>query len=153
MQIKELIDKPNFIEQKKLFQHYSQLEKLLNELKKKDLSKDVIKAVNDEVEHVNASSGSELELRKVIKKRTSRLFKIIEQKDKIVSKNHYRNIWLGVGMAIFGLPIGVIFGVLYDNMALLAIGLPVGMVIGIAVGTQMDKKAFKAGRQIDLEII
>lgn len=89
----------------------------------------------------------------MIKKRTSRLFKIIEQKDKIVSKNHYRNIWLGVGMAIFGLPIGVIFGVLYDNMALLAIGLPVGMVIGIAVGTQMDKKAFKAGRQIDLEII
>jgi hypothetical protein len=37
-------------------------------------------------------------------------------------------------------------------MAFLGIGLPVGMVIGMAVGSGMDKKAFEAGRQLDLEI-
>jgi hypothetical protein len=37
-------------------------------------------------------------------------------------------------------------------MAFLGVGLPIGMAMGMAIGTDMDKKAFKEGRQIDLEI-
>lgn len=36
--------------------------------------------------------------------------------------------------------IGVAFGLLMGNIALLSIGLPIGMGIGVAVGTSLDKK-------------
>jgi hypothetical protein len=57
-----------------------------------------------------------------------------------------------LGIAVFGIPIGVIFGASLDNMAYLAIGLPIGLVIGIGVGAVMDQKALKEGRQLDIEI-
>ena len=55
-------------------------------------------------------------------------------------------------MAAFGIPLGVAFGTSAGNMGLLGVGLPIGMVIGMAVGSDMDKKAFKDGKQLDLEI-
>ena len=67
-------------------------------------------------------------------------------------KKHYRNTWLAVGMAAFGIPLGLAFGATLGNMAFLGIGLPIGMVFGMSVGTNMDKKAFEEGRQLDLEI-
>jgi drug/metabolite transporter (DMT)-like permease len=69
-----------------------------------------------------------------------------------VTKNHYRNTWLALGMGVFGIPLGVTFGVSLGNMGLLGIGLPIGIVVGLAVGSVLDKKAFEAGRQLDLEI-
>ncbi len=33
-----------------------------------------------------------------------------------------------------------------------ALGIPIGMGIGIAMGSGMDKKAFKEGRQLDIEV-
>ena len=92
------------------------------------------------------------ELRKQIKNTQSGIIKLIEKEHKLVTKNHYRNTWLVVGMAVFGIPLGVAFGASLGNMAFLGIGLPIGMAIGSAVGTAMDKKAFEEGRQIDLEI-
>ncbi len=58
---------------------------------------------------------------------------------------------MSLGMAAFGLPLGVVFGSSTGNMGLLGIGLPIGMVIGMGVGSKMDKKAFEEGRQLDLE--
>lgn len=81
-----------------------------------------------------------------------RMVNTLEKEVKLVPKNHYRNRWLALGMAAFGLPMGVVFGISLGNMAFLAIGLPIGMAIGIAVGTGLDKKASEEGRQLDVEI-
>jgi len=35
---------------------------------------------------------------------------------------------------------------------MLGIGLPIGMAIGVKVGSNMDKKAFNEGRQLDFEV-
>ena len=53
----------------------------------------------------------------------------------------YRMQWLGIGMAVFGVPLGVGIGMALHNMAFIGIGLPIGLVIGIAVGTAKDKQA------------
>jgi drug/metabolite transporter (DMT)-like permease len=87
-----------------------------------------------------------------MKKTQTQIIKLIEKKHKLVTKNHYRNTWLAIGMAVFGIPLGVAFGTSLGNMALLGIGLPIGMAIGMGVGTGMDKKALEEGRQLDLEI-
>jgi hypothetical protein len=35
-------------------------------------------------------------------------------------------------------------------LGFIGIGLPIGMAIGMIVGTNMDKKAFTEGRQLDV---
>ena len=152
MKIKELKNRPDIDQHKKLFASYSQFEKLLIELRRKDLFDETVNSINDGIDKVNSVLESEKELRKQIKTAQSRIIKLIEKNHKLVTKNHYRNTWLAVGMAVFGIPLGVAFGASLGNMAFLGIGLPIGMVIGIAVGSGMDKKAFEEGRQIDLEI-
>jgi hypothetical protein len=122
------------------------------ELRTKELPNETINSINDGIDQINSVSESEKVLRRQINKTQSRIIKLIEKEHKLVTKNHYRNTWLAVGMAAFGIPLGVAFGASLGNMAFLGIGLPIGMAIGIAVGTGMDKKAFEEGRQIDLEI-
>ncbi len=152
MEIKELKKRPNIDQNKKLISAYAQFDKLLTELNKKELPEEIINSINNGIDQLNSVSKSEKELRKQIRKTQSSILKLIEKVLKLVTKNHYRNTWTAIGMAGFGIPIGVAFGTSLGNMGLLGIGLPIGMVIGMAVGSGMDKKAFEEGRQLDLEI-
>jgi len=136
----------------KLFKSYNQFVELLNELKKRELSEDLIKSVNLSVDKINSSTLKGKQLMKFIKKEQSSILKQIEKERKIVPKNYYRNLWLALGMSAFGLPIGVALGLSVGNIGLLAIGLPIGMAIGLAFGSSLDKKAFNEGRQLDIEI-
>lgn len=120
-------------------------------MKKKELPEPIVTKINKGVDQINALSESEPKLTKQIKKTQASIIKLIEKELKLVPKNHYRNTWLAVGMAAFGLPVGVAVGASLGNMAFLGVGLPIGMAIGMAVGSGMDKKAFKEGRQLDME--
>ena len=64
----------------------------------------------------------------------SQIINLLEKELKLVPKNHYTTTWLALGMTIFGLPIGVVFGSSLGNIGLMAIGLPIGMAIGMGVG-------------------
>ncbi len=150
MEIKELNKKPGIEQNKELIRAYTQFDKLLTELKKKEIPIEIVNSINNGIEQINSVSESEKELRKKIRKTQSGIIKLIEKEHKLVTKNHYKNTWLTVGMAAFGIPLGIAFGTSLGNMGLLGIGLPIGMIIGI--GTTMDKKAFEEGRQLDLEI-
>ena len=152
MKINELNQKPEIDTNIKLKEAYLQFEKLLIEMRKKELPDSLVVTINAAIEELNSISGSGDELRKIVKKKQTRIIELLEKDLKLVPKNHYRNLWLALGMAAFGIPLGVAFGASFGNMAFLGIGLPIGMAIGIAVGTGMDKKAFKEGRQLDLEI-
>lgn len=150
MKIKDLIKRPTITNNEKLIGPYTQFTELLKVLESKELPEEIINTINNGVDKVN--SVSESELRKQLKKTQTEIIKLIEKELKLVTKNYYRNTWLAVGMAAFGIPLGVAFGASLGNMAFIGIGLPIGMVIGIAVGTNMDKKALEEERQIDLEL-
>jgi hypothetical protein len=152
MEIKELNKRPSIDENKKLISAYAQFDKLLTELKKKELPEEIAKYINTGIDQINSFSESEKELKKQIRKTQSGILKLIEKELKLVTKNHYRNTWLAVGMAVFGIPLGLALGTSIGNMGLLGIGLAIGMVIGMAVGAGMDKKAVESGRQLDIEI-
>lgn len=152
MEIKELKNRPGINQSSKLNSAYVQFNNLLNELRTKKLSDETLKAINNGIDKLNAVSDSDKDLAKQIKSTQSHIIKLLEKDHKLVTKNHYRNLWLALGMAAFGIPLGVAFGAVLDNMALLAIGLPIGMLIGIAVGIRLDKKALAEGRQIDVEL-
>ncbi len=152
MEINELKKRPTIDENTKLSKAFNQFEKLLLELRKKTLSNEITNFINEGIDKINSSSDSDKSLTKQIKKTQSSILKKLEKELKLVPKNYYRNLWMGLGMAAFGLPIGVALSTSLGNMAFLGIGLPVGLALGLSVGTEMDKKAFKEGRQIDMEI-
>ena len=152
MEIKELNIRQGIDQNRRLMKAFNQFEQVLAELRKKEIPEEIISTINNSVDRINTASEPEKELRKLIRKAQSLILKMIEKELKFVTKNHYRNTWLAIGMSVFGIPIGVIFGTSIGNMGLLGIGLPIGMVIGIAIGTGMDKKAFEEGRQLDLDL-
>ncbi|WP_228445173.1 MntP/YtaF family protein [Chryseobacterium shandongense] len=131
---------------------YDQLQQLLNELEKKKISAETVEKINRETAIINSTALRDKDLHKVLKQKQNDIIKLLEKEHKIVPKNYYRNLWMAVGMGAFGLPIGVAFGLLMHNIALLSIGLPIGLGIGVVVGSSLDKKAEAEGRQLNVEI-
>ncbi|MBB6610925.1 hypothetical protein H7F15_07750 [Pontibacter sp. Tf4] len=152
MEIIPLTPRPETEQNEKLRRNFIQFENLLNELRTRQLPADIIAHINNEVSLINAAPASEKELAKQISRSQSGILKRIEKELKLVPKNHYRNLWLALGMSTFGLPFGVVFGLSLGNMAFLGIGLPIGMAIGVALGTALDNKAEKNGTQLNLEM-
>lgn len=150
--ISDLKRRPGIESNSKLQKTLLQLEKLLAELEKQELNHTLVTSINKEIVALNSIPTSYKNLRKQIIKGQTNIIKIAEKELKLVPKNYYRNLWLAIGMAVFGLPIGIIIGFALNNMAFLGIGLPMGLAVGIAIGTGMDKKAQEEGRQLDIEI-
>ena len=145
MNIIELKERQNISGDIKLSRIYGQLGELLKELKKKELPHKIIESVNQDIEELNSSTLTGIELRKLVKQKQTKIIKLVEKELKITPKNHYRSFWFALGL-IFGSGIGVGFGIS------IGIGIPIGMIIGLAIGSAMDKKAFEEGRQLDVEI-
>ena len=59
---------------------------------------------------------------------------------------------MAIGIALFGVVLGTVFGVVMDNMAFIGLGIPLGVGIGLTIGRRKDKKAFDQGNQLDIEI-
>lgn len=152
MEIKELSKRPNIEQNKRLTRKYIYFEKLIVELKKKNLPSEIVNSVNNDIEQTNTFSGSDKNLLKQIRKAQSSILKLIEKELKLVTKNHYRNRWLAIGMAGLGIPIGAALGTSVGNMSLVGLGIILGMIFGITIGMAMDKKAKENGYQLDLEI-
>lgn len=151
MEIKELKKKANIEQDKKLNKRYTYFEKLIIELEKKEIPSEIIDTINQDIYAVNSFSGSDKDLRKLIRKSQANIFKLIEKELKLVPKSHYMTRWMAIGMTVFGIPLGTAFGASLDNMGLLGIGLPIGLAIGLAIGAGMDEKAAKEGKQLDLD--
>lgn len=113
MEIIELVKRYNIELDKKLTNRYVNFEKLITELKKRNIPSEIVNSVNQNIEDVNSFPGSNKDLLKQLRKAQSRILKLIEKELKLVTINHYRNMWLAVGMAAFGIPFGVSLG----NMA------------------------------------
>ena len=152
MGINELRKRKGIGENKQLIDAYIQFEKLLTQLRKRKLPDEVVQAINTNLDLIDPDPGTEEDLRKQLRKTQSDILRLIEKELKLVPKNHYRNVWLALGIAAFGVPLGVVFGASLGNMGYLAIGIPFGLSIGLAIGTGLDKKAADEGRQLDVEI-
>lgn len=151
MDISRLNDRPEIASDSKLLHAYTQLGALLEELRLRDLPLGVLALINQEVEALNevrfAGNGSGFA--KLVKQAQGRILKVIERELKIVPKDHYRMLWMVLGMTTFGLPIGMAIGMALGNIAFLGVGLPMGFGIGMAVGVGMDNKAMREGRQLN----
>ncbi len=151
MELKEVNLKTQVTEPK-LAYAYNQLQELIQRLNEKDISDLAKEKINLDIDEINNSSLIGRPLLATIKKKQANIVKLVEKEFKIVPINYYRNLWIALGMSLYGLPIGVAFGLSMGNIGLLAIGLPIGLAIGAAVGTRLDKKVKQEGRQLNIEL-
>lgn len=142
----DLSDKP------KLNEIYKKFDKLITELNSKALPNDTILFTNKVIEEINTTSKTGRGLKRLLLKKQSKIIRLMAKNHQIVVKNYYRNLWLALGMLVFGIPIGAAMAASNGNMSLLPLGLPIGLAIGIAIGSEKDKKAFKEHRQLNLDL-
>jgi F0F1-type ATP synthase assembly protein I len=152
MQIIDLQLKDSLLQENTTLQVAEQkLQKLLQILRQRQLPDPVVQSFNEEINSINNSSLTGNEMLRFLQKKQTNLLNTLEKELKLVPKNYYRNLWMPLGLAAFGVPIGLVFGIALDQMVYLGLGLPLGLVIGMVVGSTMDKKAEEEGRQLDFE--
>lgn len=150
--MKKLIERTGLSNDVKASNRYKQLGMLLNAIEKKILPSDTIQLIDKEVDELNSYKDTKSNFSKAIKSSENRIIRLLESKHKIVPINHYRKLWVVLGMSAFGVPIGISLGLSLGSMGFFAIGFPIGMGIGAGIGSGMDKKALKEGRQLDFEV-
>ena len=150
MEILKLNARPGMFLDIKLKHEFDAFEKMILELEKKQLPTYVVLLINQEIVGLNYFAGPNKELAEKIENKRNEILHIVSRELKLVPKNHYRNLWLAMGMMTFGVPFGMALGTILGNLALFPIGLPIGLIIGIMVGTSLDNKAFENGRQLDI---
>ncbi len=146
--------KPTFlIPASKLSQKAAVFEKLLEEMRSRNIPESIIESINHEIILVNAASSDEKTFVKQLQKSQSTILKQLEKELKLVPRKYYLSTFMSFGMAAFGIPLGVAFGLSLGNLAFLGIGLPIGLGIGVAIGSAKDNQAKASGNQLDVNII
>jgi hypothetical protein len=130
---------------------YDQLQQLLTAVAEKDIPSVVIEKINLVINSLNNIEEGNAKFQKMIKKAEADILKLLDKELKIVPINHYKKLWMVLGMSAFGMPLGVAFGISMGNLGLLGIGLPIGMGLGVFFGLSQDKKALAQGKQLAFE--
>lgn len=151
-EIQKLIQRPDFAGDKRFDAAFWQAVRLTEVLRSREIPEHIVEKINAEITSINGFPGQSKEMSRMIRNFISSTLTLLEKELKLVPKNYYQNQWMAIGMAAFGIPLGVAFGTSLGNMAYLGIGLPIGLAIGMAVGSGMDKKAAAEGRQLDLDL-
>jgi hypothetical protein len=149
MPLTPLTTRSCFQENPKLAKAANNLSTLITAIGGKSIPMAQARKINEITSNINKFQGTDSELIKQITSAQAAIIKLLEQELQLVPQNHYQLQWLILGMAAFGIPLGIAFGIALGNLAFLGIGLPIGMGLGIAVGTLKDKKALEEGRQLD----
>lgn len=153
MPINPLINKPAIQTSSRLEKKIARMERIIDALNQKPIPEAIAGFLNAEIEELNAFKGSEKEWVALLMKKQTRILNRVNKELKYVPRHYYRTLWMSLGMAAFGIPIGVAFGMSQGNIGLLGSGLPIGLAIGMALGSGLDKKAFKEGKQLDLDLM
>ena len=153
MDLTQLKEIPNEKVSSRLKRKAEFLKLLLAELSERKLPDSTKRKINDEINSLNFHLSEKSIKTSHFTKAQYKILNILEQETGLVPKNHYKQKWMGIGMAVFGIPLGVVFGTTQGNMAFIGIGIPIGLVMGVAIGSQKDKKAKEEGKQLQVDIM
>lgn len=151
MAITTLLPRPELEAGSRTGQQYDKLRALVAELERRGLPEEPARAVSREVETLNGHEGTEKAFARQLQKAWNAVLKVVREGPGWVPRNYHRNTWMALGLAVFGVPLGVTFGLSLGSMAFLGIGFPIGLAIGLALGAGLDQKAAEQGKQLDVD--
>ena len=150
MSLKPLKDLEPYLTDKRVKVRAVKFQELWEELNTMELPLEISSFINQKVDHINDLEDKN-EIFKNLGKSQAAILKLLREEMGLVPANYHRNMWLGLGMAVFGIPIGVALGLSLQNMSFIGIGLPIGLAVGVGIGVSMDAKARDSGKQLKFE--
>lgn len=139
-------------EDQKLYTSISKHNILISEIETKNIPEEVCYKVNYQIDKINSINGeSEEQIKKQLEITFKKILNILEQDLGIIPQNYYRNMWLALGMSVFGLPLGVLIATFSSNISYLVFGMLIGMIAGLAYGSKKDQDALKENKVIILK--
>lgn len=144
---------PNFKKrQKKRIKKLTiKFQQLISALSEREIPETVIFSINEEIDKVNQTQSEQIFTAQLSKSYRS-ILKIAEKQLNLYAKDHYRNMWLALGLTAFGILFGFAISAAADHYGLIGVGLPIGFGISKGIGTKKDKEAFEHGRQLNVEM-
>lgn len=124
----------------------------VNALEEKQIEANLVEKINVIIDQINLYEKDEKTFISKLKNARSKIVVLVEKEAKLVPIGYYQNQWMALGMAAFGIPFGVMFGVALDNMAFIGLGIPFGLSIGLGLGAAKDEDAKKKGRQLNVKL-
>ena len=122
-------------------------------LDKKDLPSHELTSINEHIALINSFNGTEKELIQMLKKTYTNVLTFIDEQLELVPKHHFRALWI-----LYASLAAAVLSSVFHSSGFMSIGalasvfLPISVLIGIFVGTYLDNRAKKEGRQIELEL-
>ena len=153
MTIERLQRRNGIEENKKLNKNYDKMQGLIVTLDKRDLPSNELTSINEHIVLINSFDGTEKELIKILKKTYTNVLDFINEKLELVPKHHFRALWILYASlaAVVLSTVSTAFGsISIGNLA--SVFILFGILIGILVGSYLDSRAEKEGRQIELEV-
>lgn len=147
----DLLHKPKvaFLD-KKPAKAIDKLNALIMALNKKEMPDDLTDHINKEIKRINQLLENEMIKAKEINKVYQKILKLVREKTGFVPKNYYKNLWMVLGLAVFGAPLGIVFSmIIRGDAALMGIYIGLGLPLGLVIGGGLDKKAAREGKQLD----
>lgn len=141
MKLKSVNHRPIFDSNCNLATAFQKVQTLIESLNRHHLPQEVAEKINEEILAVDNIHGTEKEMVSRLNQIEKRIISLVSTRLGLVPEKHYKNIWLPLGMIVFGLPLGTLLFLLTGNAAFIGIGLPLGMAIGIFLGMALDKRA------------
>jgi hypothetical protein len=131
---------------------YRRLRTLLSALSERHLPDEVVGALNAEIDRLNSIAETGPVADRVVRRSFIRIVKVVSRKLNLVPQHYHRAVWIGNGIGVFGIPFGVVGGVVVGSMTFLAISIPLGVSLGMLIGTRMDRRAADEGRQLPVRL-
>lgn len=145
-----LLLRPELAEEKKLSERYQIFNQLTRELELKEVPETIIATINEAIDIQNKNEGNKNVMLKDYRSMQIKIVKLLEKELQLVPLHHFRNKWMLLGMSAIGVPFGLVYSRILDNLAMMSIGIPMGMGIGVMIGIHKDKKAFESGKQLNV---
>lgn len=127
-----------------------QLQKLIPLLNIRNIQEEIAIQIDERIRALNSFKGSRKQFVKKIKSSKKAIFELLQKNLGLVPKMYYTNLWMPLGMSVFGLPIGVVLSAITHNVAFIGIGLPIGLALGSLYGKHLDKKAEEEHKVLNL---
>ncbi|MEL6804098.1 MAG: hypothetical protein AAFO91_09985, partial [Bacteroidota bacterium] len=135
----QTLQRPAFIENDKGFnKQFTRLETILEDLNSRSIASTTSDSINAQIEEINQHTGNKASYKKAFGSGSREITTLLQKAEGLTPKAYYQTLWMSLGMAAFGLPIGLLIALSVDNWGLLAIGLPIGSAVGVILGMSFD---------------
>ena len=115
MQLTKLIWRKNDVSDTKKKKVFAKFVLLLEEINRREILPTTTEKLNAPIDAL--SSMRKKEFNASLTKTLDTILRILFREEKIVPAGHYKMLWVSIGMAAFGIPMGVAFSVSLNNYA------------------------------------